>query len=94
VASLLLPPSDYVRCLDGTLMRTPSASGGRSAAGRRVLGGATSSATVSVIQRQLVDWILRAGGSAHRVRTNLYRCAADVEAAIFVGSQSTVFSLY
>ena len=33
-------------------------------------GGSTS--TVNVIQRQLVDWILRASGSAHRVRTNLY----------------------
>ena len=35
-------------------------------------GGSGSSATISVIQRQLVDWILRAGGSAHRVRINLY----------------------
>lgn len=35
-------------------------------------GGSTSSATINVIQRQLVDWILRASGSAHRVRTNLY----------------------
>lgn len=35
-------------------------------------GSSTSSATVNVIQRQLVDWILRASGSAHRVRTNLY----------------------
>ena len=33
---------------------------------------AASSTTINVIQRQLVDWILRAGGSAHRVRTNLY----------------------
>ena len=36
-------------------------------------GGTTaSSATISVIQRHLVDWIIRSGGSAHRVRTNLY----------------------
>ena len=35
-------------------------------------GTATSSTTISVIQQQLVDWILRSGGSAHRVRTNLY----------------------
>ena len=35
-------------------------------------GGSGSSATISVIQRQLVDWISRAGGSAHRVRINLY----------------------
>ncbi|KAK4018432.1 hypothetical protein OUZ56_000486 [Daphnia magna] len=60
-------PSDYVRCLDGTILRTQSA---RSMATQR--GGPTSSATINVIQRQLVDWILRASGSAHRVRTNLY----------------------
>lgn len=94
-------PSDYVRCLDGTILRTPT---GKSCCislyvSRSFLncfvdlvrsiiptrGSSTSSATISVIQRQLVDWILRAGVSAHRVRTNLYSALLN---SLRIGSNS------
>ena len=51
-------------------------------------GGSTSSATVNVIQRQLVDWILRASGSAHRVRTNLYSALLN---SLRIGNQTAEF---
>jgi len=69
IQSAIHLPTDYVRCLDGTILRTPIVQNVGPVRG----GGTTaSSATISVIQRHLVDWIIRSGGSAHRVRTNLY----------------------